>query len=246
MITALPEPYHVESVYKAVLDGPLPRPPSSAHLDKRLYIDCSTIDPMTSSSVAMCIRQSYPHDAFIDAPMSGGVVGARAGTLTFMLGAPLAVMDRAVAVLSLMGKRVFRLGDPGAGLIGKLANNYLLAISNIATCEAMNLGTMLGLDAVALAELINTSSGRCWSSEVNNPVPGVSGGAPAERNYEGGFGVSLMKKDLRLAMAAAHEAKAKITLGERAQEIYDQVERAEGGKDFAVVYRWLKNVQSKS
>ena len=195
---------------------------------------------MTSSSVAASIRESYPDDTFIDAPMSGGVVGARAGTLTFMLGAPASAMHRVTAVLSLMGKRIFHLGDPGAGLIGKLANNYLLAVSNIATCEAMNMGTKLGLDAKALAELINTSSGRCWSSEVNNPVSGVSKGAPAERDYEGGFGVSLMKKDLRLAMAAAEEVNARIMLGKPAQEVYDQVEKAEGGRDFAVVYRWLK------
>ena len=223
-----------------MLDGPLPTPPSSGTHSQRLYIDCSTIDPKTSSIVAASIRDPYPNDIFIDAPMSGGVVGARAGTLTFMLGAPLDAMSRVTAVLSLMGKRVFRLGDPGAGLTGKLANNYLLAISNIATCEAMNLGTKLGLDAQALAELINTSSGRCWSSEVNNPVPGVSKGAPAERDYEGGFGVSLMKKDLRLAMAAAEEANVRITLGKHAQDVYDQVEKAEGIRDFAVVYRWLR------
>ena len=240
MITALPEPSHVLSVYKSILDGLLPAPPPSTNSTSRLYIDCSTIDPKTSSTVADVIQESYPEDIFIDAPMSGGVVGARAGTLTFMLGAPKHAMGRVTDVLSLMGKRIFRLGDPGAGLTGKLANNYLLAISNIATCEAMNLGTELGLDGQALADLINTSSGRCWSSEVNNPVAGVSKGAPAERDYQGGFGVSLMMKDLRLAMTAAEEAKVKITLGKYAQEVYKQVEKAEGSRDFAVVYRWLK------
>ena len=222
-----------------MLDAPLPSPLLSTPNSSRLYIDCSTIDPKTSSIVAASIRDLHPNDTFVDAPMSGGVVGARAGTLTFMLGAPHNAMNRITAVLSLMGKRIFRLGNPGAGLTGKLANNYLLAISNIATCEAMNLGTTLGLDAQALAELINTSSGRCWSSEVNNPVPGVSKGAPAERDYEGGFGVSLMKKDLRLAMAAAEEANVRIALGEHAQNVYHQVEKAEGSRDFAVVYRWL-------
>jgi 3-hydroxyisobutyrate dehydrogenase-like beta-hydroxyacid dehydrogenase len=194
---------------------------------------------VTSSSVATSIRDSHPDDLFIDAPMSGGVVGARAGTLTFMLGCPEAALDRATSVLSLMGKRVFRLGEQGAGLVGKLANNYLLAISNIATCEAMNMGTKLGLDAKTLAELINSSSGKCWSSEVNNPVPGISKGAPAERGYDGGFGVPLMKKDLRLAMRAAEEANIKMVMGERAKEVYDEVEKEEGLKDFAVVYKWL-------
>ena len=195
---------------------------------------------MTSTSIAASIRESSPDDTFIDAPMSGGVVGARAGSLTFMLGCPLPILPRAEAVLALMGKRVFRLGEQGTGLVGKLANNYLLAISNIATCEAMNLGTRLGLDGKALAELINTSSGRCWSSEVNNPVPGVSKGAPAERNYEGGFGLPLMRKDLRLAMAAAQEAGVQMVMGAKAGEVYEAVEGQEGGKDFAVVYRWLR------
>ena len=132
-----------------------------------------------------------------------------------------------------------RLGEQGAGLAGKLANNYLLAISNIATCEAMNLGLKLGLDSKVLAELINSSSGRCWSSEVNNPVAGISTGAPSERDYAGGFGVSLMKKDLRLAMTAAEEAGAKIELGDEAKRVYEEVEKTEKGRDFSVVYRWL-------
>lgn len=196
---------------------------------------------MTSKSVASSIRASATDDIFIDAPMSGGVVGARAGSLTFMIGCPEASLSRAQAVLNLMGKRIFRLGEQGTGLVGKLANNYLLAISNIATCEAMNMGIKLGLDAKALAELINTSSGRCWSSEVNNPVAGVSSGAPAERDYAGGFGVPLMKKDLRLAMAAAEEKNVKLLLADRAKEIYQEVEDVEGVKDFSVIYKYLKD-----
>lgn len=173
--------------------------------------------------------------------MSGGVVGAQAGSLTFMIGCPESALRQAQAVLNLMGKRIFRLGEQGTGLVGKLANNYLLAISNIATCEAMNMGIKLGLDAKALAELINTSSGRCWSSEVNNPVAGVIQGAPAERDYAGGFGVPLMKKDLRLAMAAAKEKNVKILLGDRAKEVYQEVEDAEGLKDFSVIYKYLRD-----
>ena len=136
------------------------------------------------------------------------------------------------------------LGDQGAGLAGKLANNYLLAISNIATGEAMNLGLKLGLDAEVLAELINSSSGRCWSSEINNPVSGISKGAPAERDFAGGFGVSLMKKDLRLAMTAAEEAGARIELGNEAKRVYEEVEKSEKRKDFSVVYRWLGKERS--
>ena len=125
------------------------------------------------------------------------------------------------------------------GLSGKLANNYLLAISNIATAEAMNLGLKYGLDPAKLGELINTSSGQCWSSSVNNPVKGVSPGAPAENDYNGGFGVDLMRKDLKLAMDAASAVGAKVELGEKAVEVYQAVEAAETGKDFSVVYKWL-------
>ena len=118
-------------------------------------------------------------------------------------------------------------------------------MSNVATAEAMNLGVKLGLDAVALAELVNSSSGRCWSSEVNNPVPGVNEGAPAGRGYDGGFGVGLMRKDLRLAVAAAEEASARLELAEEVGRVYREVEEVEKGKDFSVVYRWLGNENEK-
>lgn len=174
--------------------------------------------------------------------MSGGVIGAKNGTLTFMLGASSRsgqLVERVKPVLDMMGKKILHLGEQGAGLSAKLANNYLLAISNIATAEAMNLGIKWGLDAKSLAELINTSSGRCWSSDVNNPVPGVSPGAPAEKNYEGGFSVELMKKDLMLAMTAAEKVGALSELGQKSLEVYEHVEAQEAGKDFSVVYRWL-------
>lgn len=175
--------------------------------------------------------------------MSGGVVGAQAGTLTFMIGASSKkgglIQYRVRPTLEMMGKKILHLGGQGAGLSGKLANNYLLAISNIATAEAMNLGQRWGLDAKVLGELINGSSGRCWSSEINNPVPGVSEGAPAGKGYEGGFGVELMKKDLKLAMEEARRVGARVEMGERAGDVYEDVEAAEAGKDFSVVYRWL-------
>lgn len=174
--------------------------------------------------------------------MSGGVIGAQNGTLTFMLGASSRsgqLVQRVRPVLDLMGKKTVHLGEQGAGLSAKLANNYLLAISNIATAEAMNLGIKWGIDPKSLAELINTSSGRCWSSEVNNPVPGVSPGAPAERDYEGGFSVQLMKKDLSLAMEAAAKVGALSELGQKSLDVYKHAEAQEGEKDFSVVYRWL-------
>jgi 3-hydroxyisobutyrate dehydrogenase len=173
--------------------------------------------------------------------MSGGVVGATAGTLTFMLGAPEPLIPRVEEVLLKMGKKVLHCGPQGAGLSGKLANNYLLAINNIATAEAMNLGIKWGLDPKTLGNLINISTGKCWPSEINNPVQGVVEGAPASRDYSGGFGLSLMKKDLGLAMLAASEAGARLELGARAGEVYEAAEQRDDckGRDFSVVYRYL-------
>ena len=178
-------------------------------------------------------------NTFIDAPMSGGVVGARAGSLTFMVGAPKELMPRVEPIMLLMGKKVWHMGPQGAGLSGKLANNYALAINNIAAAEAMNLGMKWGLDPRALADLMNSATAKSWPSEVNNPVPGVVATAPASRDYEGGFGVSLMRKDLRLAVAAAKEAGARLELAQKATEVYEETEKGFKGKDFSVVYKWL-------
>ncbi|KAF2458905.1 3-hydroxyisobutyrate dehydrogenase, partial [Lineolata rhizophorae] len=157
-----------------------------------------------------------------------------------MLGAPDASVPRVTAALSLLGRRVLHLGPPTSGIKAKLANNYLLAVNNIATAEAMRMGVAWGLDPAKLADLINASTGRCWPSEVNNPVPGVVEGAPAGRGYEGGFGVALMRKDLRLAVEAAVAAGVKARMGEGAREVYEEVVRGgDAGKDFSVVYRYL-------
>lgn len=220
------------------------RPPTlvteSPIKQERLFIDCSTIDVRSSAEVAEATH-SCGQGKFIDAPMSGGVVGASNGTLTFMMGASPDLVERASGVLSMMGKRVVHLGPQTSGLKGKLANNYLLALTNIATCEAMNMGVTWGLDAKALADMINTATGKCWPSEVNNPVPGVIPTAPASNGYEGGFGTGLMLKDLKLAMQAAAEQGIIPELGVFAKDIYQAVENSEElkGKDFSVVYRYL-------
>ncbi|KAK4154523.1 NAD binding domain of 6-phosphogluconate dehydrogenase-domain-containing protein [Chaetomidium leptoderma] len=244
VVTCLPEPKHVKSTYEGILStyaavqkGELTRP------NPRLFIDCSTIDPTSSREVAAAVSAAFPNDraTFVDAPMSGGVVGATAGTLTFMLGSPQGLLGRVEPILLRMGKRVLHCGAQGAGLSAKLANNYLLAIENIATAEAMNLGVKWGLDPKVLANVINVSTGKCWPSEVNNPVPGVVETAPASRDYSGGFGIGLMRKDLRLAMLAAKEAGAELPLADKASEVYETAEAEERckGRDFSVVYRWL-------
>ncbi|GKZ75939.1 hypothetical protein AnigIFM56816_003400 [Aspergillus niger] len=238
IITSLPGPQHVKDVYHSILrEGELP-----ALEEERLFIDTSTIDPASSREIANAI-QTTSQGRFVDAPVSGGVVGARAGTLSFMFGASSQTgqfLDRVRSVLLMMGKKAWHMGAPGAGVSGKLANNYILAINNIATAEAMNLGMRWGLDPKALAELVNSSTGRCWPMEVNNPVPGVVETAPASRGYEGGFGVSLMNKDLRLAITAAEESQTPLALADTAQKVYNAVEEEHRGKDFSVVYKWLK------
>jgi 3-hydroxyisobutyrate dehydrogenase len=226
----------VQDVFHSILKPALPR-----IAVERLFIDCSTIDPSASREVAKAVHDSM-QGHFVDAPMSGGVVGAQAATLTFMLGASSQsgqLVQRVRPILELMGSRVLHMGEQGTGLSGKLANNYLLAISNIATAEAMNLGVRWGLDPARLGELINGSSGRCWASQVNNPVAGVSLGAPAERDFEGGFAVGLMRKDLRLAVEAARKVNARLELAGKATEVYDALEAQEAGRDFSVVYKWL-------
>lgn len=238
IITSLPEPSHVKDVVNSILkNGALPA------LEKgRLFIDTSTIDPASSREVAKTVH-SANSGRFVDAPMSGGVVGAKAATLSFMFGANPEdgeLLERVKAVLLLMGKKAWHMGDQGCGVSAKLANNYILAINNIATAEAMNLGVRWGLDPKALAEMVNSSTGRCWPMEVNNPVPGVVETAPASRDYEGGFGVSLMNKDLRLALAGAKEFGTPLVLGDTAQGVYNVVERDYKGKDFSVVYKWLQ------
>jgi 3-hydroxyisobutyrate dehydrogenase len=234
----LPEPSHVKNVFGQILQPPLST--SVVANPDRLFIDCSTIDPASSREVANAVHTTQ-QGKFVDAPMSGGVVGATAGTLTFMLGSPESLVLRVEPILLMMGKKVLHCGAQGAGLSGKLANNYLLAINNIATAEAMNLGIKWGLDAKTLGNLINISTGKCWPSEVNNPVKGVVQGSPASRDYSGGFGISLMKKDLALAIKAAAEAGARLELGDRAKEVYDAAEQQENckGRDFSVVYRYI-------
>ncbi|KAG5930830.1 hypothetical protein E4U60_006769 [Claviceps pazoutovae] len=241
VVTVLPSPQHVQTVYEDILthfssssSSPETQP------QPRLFIDCSTIDPSTSRRVAQRISSSH-QGHFVDAPMSGGVVGASAGSLTFMLGSPPEMVPRVQPTLLRMGAHVLHCGDQGAGLAAKLANNYLLALSNIATAEAMNLGMRWGLDPRTLARVINLSTGRCWPSEVNNPVPGVVSAAPASRDYEGGFALSLMSKDLRLAVMAAREAGAVMPLAGPALGVYEAAGGLDEckGRDFSVVYRYL-------
>ncbi|KAI9840201.1 MAG: hypothetical protein M1838_004176 [Thelocarpon superellum] len=241
IITVLPAPAHVKNLFHTMINSGLPKSTGS---QERLFVDCSTIDPASSREVANAVHCTHA-GRFVDAPMSGGVVGAEAASLTFMLGAAPDLLERARSVLMMMGRSVHHCGEQGTGLSAKLANNYLLALSNIATAEAMNMGIRSGLDAKKLAALINASTGRSWCSEVNNPVPGVVDASPASRDYTGGFGIGLMRKDLNLALQAAGEAGATVALGDAARQIYEATagDVTCQGRDFSVVYRHLGGIE---
>ena len=177
VVTMLPSTPHVRECYEGGVLAAAPR--------GVLLIDSSTINPAASAALsAAAAARGLP---FVDAPVSGGVGGAAAGTLTFMCGGSAAAFAAAQPLLGAMGKNIVRVGDAGAGCAAKLCNNLILGASMLAVAEAMALGARLGVDPRVLAGIVNTSSGRCWASEAYNPVPGISPGAPAAREYEGGF-----------------------------------------------------------
>jgi 3-hydroxyisobutyrate dehydrogenase len=178
----------------------------------------------------------------VDAPVSGGVGGAEAGTLTFMVGGETQDFERAKPVLQAMGKNIVHCGGSGNGQVAKICNNMMLAIEMIATSEGMTLAAKLGMDPKVFASIVNTSSGRCWSSDTYNPYPGVLEGVPASRGYSGGFGADLMLKDLTLVTDAAKAAKQPVMMGALAQQIYQKHSMdGNGPKDFSsVILHYLK------
>ncbi|MCC1495595.1 3-hydroxyisobutyrate dehydrogenase [Alcanivorax sp. 1008] len=212
VISMLPSGKAVSSLYLGE-QGILRHIASSA-----LVIDCSTIDAATAKHVSRQAQQAGI--SMIDAPVSGGVAGAAAGTLTFICGGSEEQVAQAEPVLLQMGKKVFRAGDHGAGQTAKLCNNMLLAIHMIGTCEALQLGADHGLDPKVLSEIMLASSGRNWSLELYNPWPGVMENAPASRGYAGGFAVNLMNKDLGLAVEAAMDSGTNTPLGALAKSLY--------------------------
>ena len=234
VITMLPSSPHVRTVYlgeRGILAAVKAGTP---------LIDCSTIDPHTAREVAMMARaKGCP---MVDAPVSGGVGGAEAGTLTFMVGGEAADYERAKPVLQAMGKNIVHCGAAGNGQVAKICNNMMLAIEMIATSEGMTLAAKLGMDPKVFASIVNTSSGRCWSSDTYNPYPGVLENAPAGRGYSGGFGADLMLKDLTLVTDAAKAAKQPVLLGALAQQIYQKHSvDGHGAKDFSsVILQYMK------
>eukprot|EP00638_Chattonella_subsalsa_P003889 CAMPEP_0117753566 /NCGR_PEP_ID=MMETSP0947-20121206/12305_1 /TAXON_ID=44440 /ORGANISM="Chattonella subsalsa, Strain CCMP2191" /LENGTH=237 /DNA_ID=CAMNT_0005572479 /DNA_START=460 /DNA_END=1173 /DNA_ORIENTATION=+ len=236
----LPNSPHVKQVFLDPSDGIL------EHISEgTLCIDSSTIDPMISKELGARVQEVGSF--FIDAPVSGGVTGAEAGTLTFMVGGQLEPFLRAKPLLEKMGKTVLHCGGIGSGGAAKLANNLALAIQMTSVAEAMNLGVKLGLEPKVLAEIMNTSSGRCWSSDSYNPWPGVMDGVPASNNYKGGFATSLMIKDLGLALDAAKEVHASLPLGSSTFQLYNLLsQQGSAHKDFGVILELIRGKDAKS
>jgi 3-hydroxyisobutyrate dehydrogenase len=226
VVSMLPNGAIVESVYESDVIGIAP---ASA-----LLLDCSTIDVATAQKVSRdATGKGY---AMVDAPVSGGIAAANAGTLTFMVGGSDDGFARAEPILETMGKAVIHAGDSGAGQAAKICNNMILGATMAATCEAFALAEKLGLDAQRFYDISSVSSGQSWSMTSYCPVPGVGPQSPADRNYEGGFAAALMLKDMKLAMDAAENTGSPIPVVQTATARYQAlVDRGDAAKDFSAV-----------
>ena len=204
-----------------------------------LLIDCSTIDVETARAVAKAAEQKGL--LMIDAPVSGGVTGAAAGTLTFMCGGSAQAFTRAQSILEKMGKTIVHAGGSGNGQAAKICNNMILGISMIAVSEAFVLAEKLGLDHQKLFDISSKSSGQCWAMTSYCPVPGLVPTSPANRDYAPGFTAAMMLKDLQLAQDAAKAAGASAELGAEAAKLYSRyAESGEAGRDFSGIIRMLR------
>jgi 3-hydroxyisobutyrate dehydrogenase len=204
-----------------------------------LLIDCSTIDVETARAVQAEAAKAGLD--MLDAPVSGGVAGAEAGTLTFMVGGADRAFAAAEPLLAAMGKAVIHAGGPGNGQAAKICNNLILGISMIGVCEAFALAERLGLPAQTLFDISSKASGQCWSLTSYCPVPGPVPSSPANRGYRPGFAAAMMLKDLRLAQAAAESVAARIPLGQQAEALYAAfVDGGGGGVDFSGIISMLQ------
>ncbi|MEW5812936.1 MAG: 3-hydroxyisobutyrate dehydrogenase [Actinomycetota bacterium] len=229
VITSLPN----GDIVKAVYDEILP-----ATEDGALLIDTSTIS--VDDARAIHTQASDRGLAQIDAPVSGGIKGATAGTLAFMLGGDTEAVERARPVLEPMAGKIIHCGASGAGQAAKLCNNMVLAVQQIAIGEAFVLAEKLGLPAQSLFDVITGATGNCWAVHTNCPVPGPVPTSPANNDFTPGFATALMNKDLGLAMAAVTSTGASAPLGTHAAQIYAQFNEAHADKDFSAVIEMLR------
>jgi 3-hydroxyisobutyrate dehydrogenase len=235
VITMLPAGEHVREVYLGE-GGVL-----AAVAPGTLLIDSSTIDVETARLVAQAAQAKGL--AMVDAPVSGGVAGAQAATLTFMVGGEDDAFERARPLLEGMGKTIVHAGGAGNGQAAKICNNMILGASMIVVAEAFLLAEKLGLDAQKLFDISSKSSGQCWSMTSYCPVPGLVPTSPANRDYKAGFTAAMMLKDLKLAQAAARATRATTPLGAGAAAVYERfVDSGDGGVDFSGIIRYLRAV----
>jgi 3-hydroxyisobutyrate dehydrogenase len=230
VVTMLPAGRHDLDVWNALAEVAAPG---------ALLIDASTIEVESArkAHTLAAARGCLP----VDAPVSGGTGGARAGTLTFMVGAEAPAFAAAEPILKAMGKNVFHCGGAGAGQAAKICNNMILGISMIGVCEAFALAERLGLSPQALFDVVSVSSGQCWSLTSYCPVPGPVPASPANNGYRPGFAASLMLKDLRLAQGAAAASGAATPLGAEAAQLYALFEaQGRGGADFSAIIELLR------
>lgn len=230
VVTMLPNGQIMQSVYENDVIGHAPK--------SALLLDCSTIDVDTARSVStVAAAKGY---AMVDAPVSGGIAAANAGTLTFMVGGDEAAFAGAEPILSAMGKAVIHAGAAGAGQAAKICNNLILGAQMISTCEAFVMAQKLGLDPQTFFDISSKATGQSWSMTSYCPVPGVGPLSPADNEYQGGFATALMLKDLKLAMAAAQSVDAHVPMGERATELYQAfADSGSAGQDFSAIIKSL-------
>ncbi|KAF7563137.1 hypothetical protein G7046_g943 [Stylonectria norvegica] len=263
VITMLPGNEAVKSVYldptTGVLAGAVAgAAASSSPNHPKLIMECGTIENDTILGVAKAASEVSVAKlggtlAFVDAPVSGGPMGAQAGTLTFMVGCSPSVSDRVFPVvksyLSHMGtpEGIFLCGDVGAGTAFKIINNYLSAITSLAASEALNIGVKAGHDPKLLTDVINASGGQCWVTSKSNPVPGVQSNVPSSRGYEGGFRIELCAKVLGMGSRLAKAVGARTVLDEPTMGAFKEAIEDERyrGKDARVVYKWLNESEQK-
>lgn len=230
VVSMLPAGKHVKAIYTG--ENGLVN-----HLSKNtLVIDCSTIDAESAQFVGKSLGEAGIK--FVDAPVSGGVAGAAAGTLTFIVGGSTACFELANTILPNMGKNIYHAGDIGAGQVAKICNNMLLSILMAGTSEALQMGIDHGLDPKVLSEIMLNSSGRNWTLELYNPCPDVLENVPSSNGYKPGFMVDLMAKDLGLAQQAAHQTNSATPMGALAKNLYNLMQnQGKGAEDFSAIFK---------
>jgi 3-hydroxyisobutyrate dehydrogenase len=230
VVTMLPAGKHVEAVYDDAVFG--------AAKAGALLLDCSTIDVATARRViAAALAKGFD---MVDAPVSGGIAAANGGTLTFMVGGQDDAYAKAKPILSAMGKAVIHAGGAGNGQAAKICNNMLLGATMVATCEAFAMAQKIGLDPQTFYDISSVSSGQSWSMTSYCPLPGVGPQTPADADYQGGFAVALMLKDLKLALEAASSVNASVPMGAQAESLYQLLaNKGEGGRDFSSMIQLL-------